>query len=86
MFLKVLFKKINLKKLIFVNNNCLNDSRVDCELFFNSVKLNEQRHRINSKLKEFENPFEHDEIMNTAKCGGKKCIIIHSFFFLPFFW
>lgn len=63
-----------------MNNNCLNDSRVDCELFFNSVKLNEQRRRINSKLKEFENPFEHDEIMNTAKCGGKK-IYNNSLFF-----
>lgn len=52
-----------------MNNNCLNDSRVDCELLFNLVKLNEKRHRINSKLKEFENPFEHDEIVNTKTFG-----------------
>jgi hypothetical protein len=68
-----------------VNNNCHNDSRVDYELLFYLVKLNEKRHRINSKLKEFENSFEHDEIVN-KNMWGKKKLKFHSFFVLPCFW
>jgi hypothetical protein len=54
-------------------------------MLFNLVKLNEKRHRINSKLKEFENPFEHDEIVNTEKCGEKKYYIFSHFFCFTIF-
>jgi hypothetical protein len=53
---------------------------------FQFGKAKWKRYRINTELKEFENPFEHDEIVNTEKCGEKKYyIFFNHFFVLPFF-
>jgi hypothetical protein len=85
-FWKCYLKKLNLEKLIFVNNNCLNDSRVDCEFLFNLVKLNEKGIELIVNLKSLKIHLSMMKLWTQKNVGKKNIIFFHSFFVLPFFW
>ncbi len=48
----------NLEKLIFVNKNWPNDSRIDCKFPFNLLEFFEKDVDLEQELKEFKSEFE----------------------------
>jgi len=53
----------NLKKLIFVNKNWLNDLKIRCKPPFNLVEFLKRDIDWEEELEEFEGEFERDEIV-----------------------
>jgi hypothetical protein len=54
----------NLKRLIFVNKNWSNDSRIDCKPPSNLVELIEKNLNFEEELQKIEGSFEWDELLD----------------------
>jgi hypothetical protein len=52
-----------LDKLIFINKNWPNDSRIGCKSLFSSVDFVEINLNLEEDVKEFERGFEKDEVV-----------------------